>query len=97
MDRTPRIAVENSTQLTKELANLIVEYRGSFATHIVSNNRGFAVLNDERKVVSWGHEDYGDDSKVSGDLTNVKAVFSNKYEFAALRKDGRIVTWGDRQ
>ena len=56
----------------------------------------FALLTDWNSVVTWGHEEYGGDSRdVAAQLSaDVHSVFGNVLAFAAVKVDGSVVTSG---
>ena len=56
----------------------------------------FAAIRDDGCVVTWGHADFGGDSRVVQDrLHNVRHIQSGFRAFAAILDDGSVVTWGD--
>jgi len=62
---------------------------------IFSTTLAFSALLNDGRVVTWGHTNYGGDSRsVQSQLQNVKIIFSTSRAFAALLNDGCVVTWG---
>ena len=60
------------------------------------NERAFAAIRSNGRVVTWGDAEYGGDSSaVANRLTRVTQIFSTGGAFAALRQDGTVVTWGN--
>ena len=56
----------------------------------------FAAIRDDGCVVTWGHADFGGDSRAVQDrLHNVQHIQSGFRAFAAILDDGSVVTWGD--
>lgn len=80
------------------------------ATSIVGTRQAFAALRPDGSVVTWGHEDYGGTSKITGGgfssiniasylngTRKIKEVYSNPRAFVAVYDDNTFVTWGDRE
>ena len=60
------------------------------------NERAFAAIRSNGRVVTWGDAEYGGDSSaVANQLTRVTQIFSTGGAFAALRQNGSVVTWGN--
>ena len=58
----------------------------------------FAAIRDDGCVVTWGHADFGGDSRAVQDrLHNVQHIQSGFRAFAAILDDGSVVTWGDKR
>ena len=53
-------------------------------------------MTDWGSVVTWGHADFGGDSRgVAEQLSSgVQTVVGNGTAFAAVKVDGSVVTWG---
>ena len=47
------------------------------------------------KVVTWGDQSWGGDSRSEAALRGVDKIYSTERAFAAVVKDGTMVTWGD--
>ena len=47
------------------------------------------------KVVTWGDQSRGGDSRSEAALRGVDMIYSTERAFAAVVKDGTVVTWGD--
>ena len=62
-------------------------------------SRAFSLLTDWGSVVTWGHAEYGGDSRgVAEQLSSrVQTVVGNSMAFAAVKVDGSVVTWGDAE
>lgn len=62
---------------------------------VVASPFAFAVLKNDKTVVTWGGSGAGgDSSSVTDQLTDVKSITSNAGAFAAIKDDGSVVSWG---
>ena len=60
-----------------------------------SYNGGFILaINDDRRVVAWGDNYYGQ-CNIPPNLTNVVSVAAGSSHSLALRADGKVVAWGN--
>ncbi|KDM93547.1 RCC1 domain-containing protein [Photobacterium galatheae] len=56
---------------------------------------GFAVIQGDGSVVTWGdHYSGGDSADVQTQLVDVESIYGAKYAFAALKNDKTVVAWG---
>jgi len=69
-------------------------------THVVANERAFAALGSNGKVIAWGHSSYGGNitKTVQGfleDRVNVSDIYAISAGFAAWdRESGKLISWG---
>lgn len=65
---------------------------------IKSSCCGFAALQEDGSVVSWGHPAMPKDmaNQLADPHHPIVAIQSSSHAFAALGKDGTVKTWGNR-
>ena len=63
---------------------------------IYSNEKAFAALKNDGKLITWGSNDYGGNTYNITALENVKNVYATKNSFTALKNDDTIVCWPNR-
>ena len=65
---------------------------------IKSSCCGFAALQEDGSVVSWGHPAMPKDmaNQLADPNHPIVAIQSSSHAFAALGKDGTVKTWGNR-
>ena len=57
--------------------------------------KGFAELDAQGNVTTWGHEHYGgDSSEAQQKLHHITDIASTNWAFAAVTEDKQVVTWG---
>ena len=95
---TPWVSGDQSIEAGGE--SMVALPCGGFAPggmQFYSNNKAFAVVQENGSVVTWGAPSYGGDSSgvPTGSLSSgVVQVFNTVSAFAALKSDGTVVTWG---
>jgi len=63
---------------------------------IIKTEKAFCALNNDGKIITWGHSNYGGDYKHKYDeITDISSISSNIYSMAAISKTGKLYTWGE--
>ena len=90
------VLVDNNNQITtlaEEITKTVTNRIGIKA--IYTTDGGFAAINDQDTVITWGDHDFGgDSSNATRELTNIKEIYSTAGAFAAINDDGIVITWG---
>jgi len=67
------------------------------AIRLSSNNRAFAALKTDRRVVAWGSKEHGGEipAAIAKQLLNVTHISATSAAFTALKGDGSVIAWGN--
>jgi hypothetical protein len=67
------------------------------AVRLSANNRAFAALKTDRRVVAWGSKEHGGEipAAIAKQLLNVTHISATSAAFTALKVDGSVIAWGN--
>lgn len=67
------------------------------AVRLSANNRAFAALKTDRRVVAWGSKEHGGEipAVIAKQLLNVTHISATSAAFTALKVDGSAIAWGN--
>ena len=87
-------AIQSGSQLIPELTRCVFDYYYT-TVKFFSTDEAFAAIIANDQVMTWGHADYGGDSRaVQAELKqDVDTIYSTDRAFAAKMRDGTVVTW----